>query len=295
MCGLIKSRHYLALTLVLLLISAAWAEVCKGSKVPKADLATYDTQVVLSQDEQVAAIDSHLPYGQPACPRLLPGREYILCYDPVNRVALWAAYKLTAENVVSAQRLDAFRTDPRLTDEENAHCDDYAGTGYARGHAAPRDDMNRTPAAQANTYFLTNMAPQISAFNGGIWARLERLARGYAKHYGEVFVITGSVLQQPVQWLPSGRVAIPSRFYKIILRSPGTATPDVLAIVLPHLPFQPPADSKGKPRASAADAYLAAHTVSIRELETLTGTDLLPKLDVESLKRAVASELWPRN
>ncbi len=37
------------------------------------------------------------------------------------------------------------------------------------------------------------------------------------------------------------------------------------------------------------------HTVSIRELENLTGLDLLPKLDAEALKRAVASGLWARN
>ena len=45
----------------------------------------------------------------------------------------------------------------------------------------------------------------------------------------------------------------------------------------------------------AAGAYLAAHTVSIRELVTLTGISLLPRLDAEALKRAVASELWPRS
>ena len=44
----------------------------------------------------------------------------------------------------------------------------------------------------------------------------------------------------------------------------------------------------------AADFSLVGHTVSIRELETLTGLALLPKLDAESLKKAVASELWPR-
>ena len=43
------------------------------------------------------------------------------------------------------------------------------------------------------------------------------------------------------------------------------------------------------------DAFLVGHAVSIRELETLTGLDLLPKLDVEVLRRAVASELWPGN
>ena len=40
--------------------------------------------------------------------------------------------------------------------------------------------------------------------------------------------------------------------------------------------------------------YLAAHTVSLKEVEHLTGLDVLPKLDAESLKKAVASELWPR-
>jgi DNA/RNA endonuclease G (NUC1) len=46
---------------------------------------------------------------------------------------------------------------------------------------------------------------------------------------------------------------------------------------------------------TAADAYLVLHIVSIRELENLTGLDLLPKLDEKSLKQAVASELWLRN
>ena len=36
-------------------------------------------------------------------------------------------------------------------------------------------------------------------------------------------------------------------------------------------------------------------TVSVSEVQYLTGLDLLPKLDTEVLRRAVASELWPRN
>ena len=48
------------------------------------------------------------------------------------------------------------------------------------------------------------MSPQVNAFDSGIWARLERLIRDYAKHYGEAYVITGSVRQDPIEWLPSG-------------------------------------------------------------------------------------------
>jgi len=121
-----RSRTILGWTLLLLLafLTAASAEVCKGSKVPKADLALYDAQVTLSATDRETTLQTHLPYGPPNCPKLLPQREYVLCYDPIHRVALWAAYKLTADDVVTAQRLDAFRTDPRLTDDETAHCDD---------------------------------------------------------------------------------------------------------------------------------------------------------------------------
>jgi len=285
-----------ALVFLLSLLTSASAEICKGSKVPRATLADYDAQVSLSATDQETALQTHSPFGQPACPKLLPQREYILCYDPVNRVALWAAYKLTADDVMPAQRLDAFRTDPRLTDDENARCDDYGGTGYARGHAVPRDDMNRSSAAQANTFFLSNMSPQVNAFNGGIWSRLERLVRDYAKQYDTVYVITGSVLQDPSQRLPSGRVTIPSRFYKVIVRPTASGIPDVLAIVLPHIPFTPGPEARtATQRSKAADAYLTAHTVSLKEIEHLTGLDVLPKLDAESLKTAVASALWPRN
>lgn len=156
MVTLRKSSSAVAIGLLLLFTGAAWAEVCKGSKVPKAEREQYDAQATLSPAEEQQAIQTHLPWGQPACPKLLPNREYIVCYTPTARVALWAAYQLRAEDVVSAPRRDAFRTDPRLSAEESASCNDYAGSGYDRGHIVPRDDMNRTPAAQANTFFLSN-------------------------------------------------------------------------------------------------------------------------------------------
>ena len=98
------------------------------------------------------------------------------------------------------------------------------------------------------------------------------------------------------QRLTSGRVTIPSRFYKVMVRTAASGTPDVLAIVLPHIPFTPGPEARtATQRSKAADAYLTAHTVSLKEIEHLTGIDLLPKLDAENLKKAVASELWPRN
>ncbi len=45
----------------------------------------------------------------------------------------------------------------------------------------------------------------------------------------------------------------------------------------------------------AAEEFLAAHTVSVQELENPTGLDLLPKLDAEALTKAVACQLQTRN
>ena len=279
--GRIRSFHVVFLVL---LACSAWAEVCKGNKVPRAELAQYDADLVLSSGDREAILQTHLPWGEPACPKVLMQREYVLCYDPVHRIPVWAAYQLRAQDIVPAKRLDAFRSDPRLSPEENAACADYAASGYDRGHLVPRDDMNRFPAAQANTFYLSNMTPQVPAFNRGSWEQLERFVRAYAKRHSEIYVLTGDILGGQVRWVPSGRVAVPTLFYKVLLRTSPEGVPEVLTILLPNRPPEAGPEGARQQRSAAADAYLAAHTTNVREVERLTGLDLLPKLNPDTLK-----------
>src|SRR2546428_2169464 len=154
------SRYLLAVVLLLITAGSAWAEVCPFNEIPRATLAQYDQLVVLSQAEKQQARTEHAPWGAARlCNRLLEHREYLVCYNTETRVARWVSYKLTAADVKDLPRRNAFRTDPRLTDQESARCDDYKGSGYDRGHAVPRSDMNRSPAVQANTLLLSHMAP----------------------------------------------------------------------------------------------------------------------------------------
>jgi len=294
--------HWISVLLLGLLpfsMDAALAELCKGSKVPKAELRQYDAQATLSQQEAEAALTTHLPYGQPACPKLLPGREYILCYTTDHRTALWAAYELRAQDVKKLTRRDAFRSDPRLTAAETTRCADYKGTGYARGHTVPDADMGRSKRAQANTYFLSNMSPQTNNLNSGPWLWLERAVRDDATQYGKVAVITGSIFSAPIPTVPSGRVGIPARYYKVLVRTDASGAPVALALMLPNqaqrFALPPRRADDDRPDVRASDRLLEAHRVSIREIERLTGLDLLPRLDRAALKEAVASELWPRN
>jgi hypothetical protein len=83
----------------------------------------------------------------------------------------------------------------------------------------------RRSATQTNTYVLSNMTPQASLLNEGVWAWLEKLVRDYAQTYGKVVVLTGSVLQPPIRTVPSGNMGLPT----------SDGTPEALTIVLPNL------------------------------------------------------------
>ena len=71
---LTRSRHLLAGVLVLVFTASAVPEVCPNPQVPKAERDQADQLLVLSDTEQADAIQTHLPFGTPACPRLLPER-----------------------------------------------------------------------------------------------------------------------------------------------------------------------------------------------------------------------------
>jgi len=288
-------------TLVALLCAAmARAEVCKGAKVSLKTLKKYDGHLPLSAADANAALAEHLPFGTPQCARLLVLTWYVDCYDAEKRIPQWVAYKLTADEVVSRTRKDAFRTDPRLTDDENAHCADYQGTGYDRGHSAPNADFNRSAEAQADTYYFSNMSPQTKQLNEQRWAELEDHVRAWAKKFGTVYVVMGPIfVGDQIHTLPSGRVAIPTEFFKIVLRKDENGNLVAQAFVMPngtgaHLAL--PSGSGTK--AQKVDKYLLQHATSIAFVERLTGIEYFPGLPAAertALETSAPTALWPAN
>src|SRR5262249_15119263 len=105
------------------------------------------------------------------------------------------SYRLEAADVVDAQRVNAFRTDPRLPIDQNPSCDDYAGSGFDRGHTVPRSDMNRSLTAMVNTFFLTNMTPPASERDSGCLGSAGRLGPSM----GEVVGLGARDLRQRVR------------------------------------------------------------------------------------------------
>ena len=193
-------------------------------------------------------------------------------FDSRRRVPVWVAYRLTAQHLAqkSAPRFGG----PFFPDPEIAGCpvhEDYqAFRGYDRGHLAPSADFRWSAEFQKTTFQTTNIAPQKSCFNRGLWARLEKRVRDWAERRGETSVVAGPV-GRDCQQVAKG-ICAPRQFFKAVLaRSEGDW--EGIGFVF--------ANDCEKPDLSDA-------AMTIDALESLTGLDLFAAVDRVVQERAEA-------
>jgi endonuclease G len=103
---------------------------------------------------------------------------YSLSYIEKYEQAEWVAYNISDEQLKkpNVKRTDWFETDPKVITGSAKHSD-YKGSGYTRGHLVPAGDMAFEELAMKETFFMSNMSPQIRSFNNGIWRELEEQSR----------------------------------------------------------------------------------------------------------------------
>ena len=312
-----KSRKSPAFLLLLILqfaffISRAPAAdadgICDCPKVIHDNIAHFNTLLTLTAPQQKKAASRHFPFGRPAAAtahpheRLLPQTDYLIWYDDDLRDPLWVSYRLTKTDLLAKlTRTNCFRADPRLPAAAASTCDDYDEHTFDRGHLCPNADMERSIEAMINTYLFSNMTPQFSNFNRGIWETLESHTRVWAKTKGELFVISGAIFDKngdgqrdadtlPDRVKPLRRVAIPTHFYKILIHKRTFGGDEVLAFLLPH-------NDVDQPGGAAGDAYLAQHLVRIKDIAARAGgVNFFPKAVPTRrtfLENTQPQSLWP--
>jgi endonuclease G len=142
---------------------------------------------------------------------------YTLSYNMTYRQANWVTYELTSEETVSVvKRNDNFEPDP-LLHSGSASNKDYEKSGYDKGHLAPAADMSWSFQVMEESFYLSNMSPQLPAFNRGIWKKLETQVRNWAVENKSVYITTGPVLTEGLMTIGSDSVAVAGYFYKVIL------------------------------------------------------------------------------
>ena len=205
---------------------------------------------------------------------------YTLNYSESNEQASWVSYLLTREHVTTkvAKRTNKFIVDPLVT-TGSATNNDYSKSGYDRGHLSPAGDNAWSATAMQESFYYSNMSPQVPAFNRGIWKKLEEKVRDWAIEYDSLYIVTGGVLTDDLPTIGIDKVSVPNSYYKVILKySKG----DVKGIgfLLPNEGSQEP---------------LQNFVVSIDSVESVTGLDfypLLPNDQEKAIEGKVCLNCW---
>lgn len=206
---------------------------------------------------------------------------YTLCYSEQDEQPYWVAYVLTADEVFSSnsERDDNFHEDPSIP-TGSATLADYRGSGYDRGHMIPAADLKWSAQAMDDSFFLSNMSPQVGAFNRGIWADLESAVRTFAAQNQEICVVTGPVLTDgPYKTIGNNKVSVPNYYYKVILDYYGNEK-KAIGFILPN---------------EGSNKSLKSFAVSVDDVEKLTGLDFFCKLpddEEQELEATFDVTLW---
>jgi endonuclease G len=210
---------------------------------------------------------------------------FTLSYSEEHEQAEWIAYELTRESLKmqNVERTGDFRPDPKIR-KGSASPRDYKGTGYDRGHLAPAGDMAFSTEAMSESFYMTNISPQIKNFNGGIWRELEENVRDWAMKFERLYVITGPVLTKGIrESIGKNEVAVPDEFYKVIL---DYTEPEVKAIafIIPN---------------EISNNKIEYYAVTIDQIEETTGIDFFHDLLDEEIEAEIEStfdiSLWRFN
>ena len=175
----------------------------------------------------------HSPYGfatvkrpvQPIC------REaYLVAYDAPVKIPAYVAYTLLPQNALGCfPRTNAFVADQSV--QGGARPDDYAGTGYDKGHAAPDGDLSWSAQVEYESFLMTNMYPQHGSLNRGIWKLLETSIRGWAVQLNQPYTIYVGAFYGAGDELIGNGVVVPHGFYKIVINN---QTKQIAGWAFPH-------------------------------------------------------------
>lgn len=208
-------------------------------------------------------------------PNLLLERYcYSVSYNKFTRQPNWVKWELTDEHVLKKKDgvWNEYREDTDLPSEIRATLDDYASSGYDRGHMCPGGDCNWDDEGRDETFLLSNMCPQNPNLNRGDWKEIEFACRKWAKQYGSIYIVCGPIFfkSQKHEKIGPHQIPVPEAFFKVIL-CVESSNPKGIAFICRNT------DGNRK-----KDFYVN----SIRQVERVTGYRFFPKLN-DSIKSLV--------
>lgn len=263
-----------------------------SAKVKNSIHPTHTVSEEENKDVFVREIEDDLPLGtlnylptQQLGDQLVRYTYYTISYSNQHQNAEWVAYELLGARLDLSDREERqnFKSDPNVRSE--ASSSDYSNSGYDRGHLVPAHDMDFNERAMSESFYMTNVSPQVPDFNRGIWKSLEGQIRKWAKKEKRLYVITGPLLKKTVaeadRISPTGPT-IPRGFFKIVMDYEGSKK-KAIAFMFKNKDIDQP---------------LERFVTTIDLVERYTNLDFFPDLTIEeeaALESVSDFSLWATN
>ena len=196
---------------------------------------------------------------------ILKRKSYVVSYNKKTLQPNWVAWHLTAAHADGQiERSSGFKEDKEVP-EPRATLEDYKKSGWSRGHMCPAGDNKWDEHSMKETFLLTNICPQNSKLNSGLWNSLEMDCRQWAKEYGDIYIVCGPVFtNKEHETIGKNKVVVPEAFFKVVLCMNGK--PKAFGIIVRN--------TEGNKK---KDLYYN----SVNQVERITGIDFFTALPDE--------------
>ena len=181
--------------------------------------------------------------------------------------------------------------DPQVAPEDR-YDDQYLRSGFDHGHVCPNADRTFSYDANFQTFYLTNMQPQYTKFNGssdkkeyGLWLRMETQLRNWVNNLGPkdtIYVCKGGTIDDEKNIIKriNGKLIVPKYFFTAVLRK------FYVNGRYEYLAVGYWCDQTNEYR---TDEKIKNHCMSIEKLQQLTGIDFFCNLPDDIEKRVEGS------
>ncbi len=243
------------------------------------------------------------------------GVNYSVEWDTNINAQRWSCYQMYADIIASktpsnnVSRYSAdndgslspecqYPNDLDIPSQYQLTIDPYKYSGYDHGHICPSADRQRAEEANYQTFYITNMQPQVGKlFNQGIWENMENQLRTWTALFDTMFVCKGGTIDKAEHIIEyvcqkshqatrinNNHVPVPKYFFMAVLGKKGTS-------------FK----ATGFWIAQDQNSYstdLKSYAVTIQALQSKTGIDFFCNLpddietEVENVSQAKMESEW---
>lgn len=235
-------------------------------------------EATLGTDARIAG--DIMKYGYPGTSMVRYREGYVLSYNARAKTPAWVAERLNAKRLarkVPRQGV-TFWVDQTVPDHARSTSGDFEGTAYIRGRMAAASNHLNDKLALKQTYLMSNVAPQLGEeFRQTFWVHFEQKVREWAAEAEDLYVFTGPLFLPEAteeggkkfvrfQVIGKNQVAVPSHFFKVMVREKGPHDVEVQAFIVPHRPMN-------------GDIRYSDYLVSVDEVERQSGLDFFNTMD----------------